>query len=168
MKMPWLSLLLFPTLTLAAAGSPDSSFYDSLADGGKAEVDLGQLAQEKASDPKVKEFAAMMVKDHSAANDELEALAKSKNISLSPVPGISSRTNKAELQALSGSSFDKAYLSKQVAAHKDTVALLQKEIAQGTDPDAKRLAQKVLPTVESHLRAVQKMAASLAGRSAQG
>ncbi len=47
-----------------------------------AEVQLGQSAEAKATDPKVKEFAAMMVADHTKANEELKSLAGIKNIAL--------------------------------------------------------------------------------------
>ena len=66
----------------AAADSPDASFYKNAAEGGIAEVEAGKLAQQKSSNPDVKNFGAMMVKDHTAANDKLKALADSKSISL--------------------------------------------------------------------------------------
>ena len=154
------ALFLLPVLAWGAGGSPDLSFYKSLAEGGLAEVQLGQLATEKAADSAVKNFAAMMVKDHSAANDELKSLAASKNISLPQGPGAAARAEKTKLEALSGSSFDKSYLSNQIKAHKSTVALLQKEISSGQDADAKAFAQKVLPTVQSHLSAAEKIADS--------
>jgi putative membrane protein len=159
--------LLIPQLALAANGSPDSSFYRSLAEGGMAEVDLGKLASDKAADPSVKDFGAMMVKDHSAANQELKSLAASKNVSLPDGPGVAAQAKKAKLEALSGSTFDKAYLANQIKAHQSTVTLLQTEISSGKDPDAKAFAQKVLPTVQSHLSAAEKIADSLRIKSHQ-
>ena len=61
------ALLAVPALALAAETTPDSRFYTAAAEGGMGEVQLARLAQEKSSDPKVKDFAAMMIKDHSAA-----------------------------------------------------------------------------------------------------
>ncbi|RYG88453.1 DUF4142 domain-containing protein, partial [bacterium] len=61
------ALLLLPGLALGADKSPDESFYEKAAHGGLAEVELGQLAQEKGRSPDVKAFGAMMVKDHTAA-----------------------------------------------------------------------------------------------------
>jgi putative membrane protein len=162
MKALFLFALLIPQLALAANGSPDSSFYRSLAEGGMAEVDLGKLASNKAADPSVKDFGAMMVKDHSAANQELKSLAASKNVSLPDGPGVAAQAKKAKLEALSGSTFDKSYLANQ-----STVTLLQTEISSGKDPDAKAFAQKVLPTVQSHLSAAEKIADSLRIKSHQ-
>jgi putative membrane protein len=157
-----LSILVIPGLALGAGGSPDSSFYNSLAQGGLAEVELGQLASTKSPNATVKDFGAMMVKDHSAANEELKTLAASKNITLPNGPGAAAHAKKVELEALSGKSFDNSYVSNQIKAHEDTISLLQKEISSGQDADAKAFAQKILPTVQAHLKAIEKIADSLA------
>lgn len=155
------ALAALPMAAFAAAATPDLSFYKSLAEGGIAEVRDGKLAQQKSADPKIKEFAVMMVKDHSAANQELKALAQSKGIKLPEGPGIGADTTKMKLDALSGEAFDKSYVKGQVQGHRDTVELLQKEIATGQDAQAKAFAQKVLPTVQSHLQAIEGIATSM-------
>ena len=82
MKRHLLILLCAAPLVAHAADTPDKSFYKNLAEGGLAEVSDGTLASEKATDPKLKDFGAMMVKDHSAANDKLTALAATKSLTL--------------------------------------------------------------------------------------
>jgi putative membrane protein len=161
MKHASFALTLIPIAALAASGSPDASFYKALAEGGMAEVRLGKLAEQKAADPGVKDFAAMMVKDHSAANAQLRTLAASKNVTLPKGPGVAADAKKAELEVLSGHSFDSSYLSNQIKAHEDTVVLLQKEISSGSDAEAKAFAQQVLPTVQAHLQAADKLADGL-------
>jgi putative membrane protein len=155
------ALSALPVAAFAASGTPDMSFYKSLAEGGIAEVRDGKLAQQKSADPKVKDFAAMMVKDHTAANEELMALAQSKGIKLPGGPGIGADTKKAELDVLTGETFDKSYVKSQVKGHRETVDLLQKEISSGQDAQAKAFAQKVLPTVQSHLKAIEGIATSM-------
>ena len=159
MKLP-APLMLIIASTAAFAAAPDASFYKTLAQGGIAEVEAGKLAQQKGDDPKVKDFGAMMVKDHSAANEQLKALAAGKGIDLPGSSSTSQMATKAKLEVLSGGTFDKSYVDDQVKAHRDTVELLKKEIATGQDPDAKAFAQKVLPTVESHLHAINQIAAA--------
>lgn len=159
MKLP-APLMLIIASTAAFAAAPDASFYKTLAQGGIAEVEAGKLAQQKGDDPKVKDFGAMMVKDHSAANEQLKALAAGKGIDLPGSSSTSQMATKAKLEVLSGGTFDKSYVEDQVKAHRDTVELLKKEIATGQDPDAKVFAQKVLPTVESHLHAINQIAAA--------
>jgi putative membrane protein len=153
----WCAVLALPVLAFAAS-SPDEHFYKALAEGGLAEVEAGQLAQQKSSDPQIVKFAAMMVKDHSAANEQLKALADSKGISLPSKPGMTQMAEKAKLDMLSGDTFNKSYIKNQVASHQDTIKLLRKEIASGQDADAKAFAQKILPTVRSHLKAIDEIA----------
>lgn len=161
MKHAFFALAIIPVAALAAGSSSDESFYKSLAEGGTSEVQLGKLAERKSEDANVKEFAAMMVKDHSAANAQLRTLAASKSITLPKGPGMAGHAKKTELEVLSGHAFDSSYLSGQIKAHEETVELLQKEISSGDDADAKAFAQKVLPTVQSHLQAADKLADSL-------
>src|SRR5689334_7520847 len=129
-------IVLLGALPLAAwaANSPDESFYKKAAQAGMAEVQEGQMAQQKATDPAVKDFAAMMVKDHSEANSKLEKIATSKNIDLPKGPGVMNSAKEKKADMKSGGSFDKDYVKQQVKAHEDTVALLQKEIDSGKDP----------------------------------
>lgn len=155
-----IAVLAIPTLAMAAGANPDAHFYKSAAEGGMAEVEMGRMAEQKSSNPKVKDFAAMMVKDHSAANEELKSLAASKNVTLPSGPGAHADASKVKLEALSGVSFDKSYIAAQVQAHKSTVALLNKEISSGQDDDAKAFARKILPTVESHLKAADELASA--------
>ncbi len=150
-------LLLTPILALADS-NPDHSFYRKAAMGGIAEVEMGRLAEDKASSPEVKEFAVMMVRDHTAANQQLEQLAASKQINLPKGPGTKARAEKVKLEAMSGAHFDKDYIADQVKAHEQTQALLQQEIASGQDADAKAFAQKILTTVQQHLAKAQQLA----------
>lgn len=153
-------LLLVPVLAWGADTTPDASFYKHIAEGGIAEVNAGNLAEEKATDPKVKDFAGMMVKDHTAANDKLKALADSKGIKLPTSASVAQMATEAKLKVLSGQTFDDSYIKGQVKAHQQTIALLKKEIASGQDADAKSFAQSILPTVRSHLKAANALAAA--------
>jgi putative membrane protein len=165
MKIFAVTVLLALPLTAWGADSPDAHFYHSAAEAGIAEVDAGKLAQQKATDPQLAKFGAMMVKDHSAANQQLQAIADSKQISLPTKPSLEQRGAKAKLDLLKGQSFDKAYVKNQIAAHEDTLKLLQQEIASGQDSDAKAFAQKVLPTVQSHLAAIKQIAGGVAAQN---
>lgn len=166
MKTLLLCVMVMPLAALAASNSPDASFYKKAAEAGISEVDLGNLAEQKSPDQQVKDFGAMMVKDHSAANEKLQALAASKSISLPSKASIAQMATKAKLDVLSGETFDKSYIKSQVKAHTETIALLNKEINSGQDPDAKAFAQSVLPTVRSHLKAIRSIASGAKAASA--
>jgi putative membrane protein len=143
-----------------AADSPDAAFYKQAAEGGIAEVEAGKLAQQKSSNAAVKDFGAMMVKDHTAAAEKLKSIADSKGISLPSSSSVGQMADKAKLEVLSGDTFDKSYIKGQISAHQDTIALFQKEIASGQDPEAKSFATKTLPTVRAHLKAINSVAAA--------
>lgn len=156
-------IVLAPLASMAA--EPDDSFYKKAAEAGMYEVDAGKQAQEKGTSEAVKGFGAMMVKDHTAAGDKLQALAQSKNISLPTSASVGEMASKAKLDVLSGDTYDKAYIKSQIKAHRAAIALFKKEISSGQDADAKAFATATLPTLQAHLRKITAIAAS-AGVSA--
>jgi putative membrane protein len=142
------------TLTVAAfaAFPDDSTFLETLAEGGKAEVEAGQLAANKATSDDVRKFGLMMVKDHGAANKKVEAVAKAKGLALPEALAPDKAEMLKMLQAQQGARFDQEYLAHMVPAHEKTREMLKAEIASGESTDTKALAQELLPTVEAHLR----------------
>ena len=159
MKKLIAALVLALPLVALAKDNPDESFYKKAAEGGMAEVAAGQMAQEKGASAAVKDFAAMMVKDHSAANAKLAKLASSKGVELPSSPSLMQKAMDKKTDMKSGGSFDKDYIQGQIKAHEDTVALFQKEIDSGQDPEAQAFAKQTLPTVKAHLEKIKKIAA---------
>ena len=140
------------------ADDPDATFYKKAAESGIFEVDAGNQAQQKAHLQPVKDFGAMMVKDHTAANNQLETLASSKNISLPTTASVGEIAEKGKLDVLTGDSYDKSYIKGQIKAHHEAIALFKKESASGHDADAKSFAQQTLPTLQQHLKAARAIA----------
>ncbi len=137
---------------LAAGANPDETFATKAAQGGMAEVKLGQLAVSKAQDKKVKDFGQKMVDDHSKANDELKGIAKNKSITLPTDVSVKDNATYTELSALSGKEFDRAYINDMVKDHETDVAEFQREANNGKDSDIKGFAAKTLPTLQQHLQ----------------
>jgi len=140
-----------------AVSTDDSKFATDVANGGLAEVALGKLAQQKATNPQVKSFADMMVKDHSKANDELMAIAKAKNITLPAAPDADHQKKLDDLSKLSGKDFDKAYVDAMVDGHKKTLDLLKMGEKDCKDAELKAFATKTAPVVQMHLDAINKI-----------
>jgi putative membrane protein len=160
MKIAMLGLSFLLIGAAALADSPDSSFMKSAAEGGMSEVELGQLVQQKATNPAVKDFGAMMVKDHTAANNKLKALAASEQVSLPDSPSMMQKASKTKLNMLSGDSFNKSYVRDMIDDHKDDIKEFQKEVSDGKDPQARAFASATLPTLQMHLQSIQTIAAS--------
>jgi len=158
------ALAVFCILALSAlAQSGDNKFIVEAGQGGMAEVKLGQLAQEKASNPAVKEFGAQMVTDHSKANDELKGIASQKSVAIPD--SLTSKDNALynRLSALSGDQFDHAYIAAMVKDHQTDVAEFRKESQSGKDSDVKSFATKTLPTLEHHLQMAKDAQMKLGG-----
>jgi putative membrane protein len=159
MKHLTISFALMLPFIAHGADNPDSTFYKHAAEGGIAEVELGNMAQEKSHNQSVKDFGAMMVKDHSAANEKLKSVAASKNITLPTSPSAGQMASKAKLKVLSGETFDKSYIKGMIKDHQEDIAEFQKEASSGQDPDAKAYAVATLPTLQKHLKTIQSIAA---------
>jgi putative membrane protein len=147
--------------TAPAAASTDTAFTSKAAIGGMAEVELGKLAQEKASNAKVKDFASMMVKDHGKANEELKTIASSKNIVLPATLDQEHKNKLEELKSKSGADFDKAYAAAMVEDHQKTLKLMEDGSANLKDAELKGFAAKTAPVVKHHLDLINSIQSEL-------
>lgn len=156
--------------TMAAAKSKpamaDTHFAKEAAQGGMAEVKLGQLAQEKGSSDSVKSFGKRMVDDHSKAGDKLKEVASKENITLPTDIGAKDQATYDRLEKLSGAAFDRAYAKDMVADHQADVAAFRKEANGGKNDSLKGFASETLPTLEDHLKEAKEMMKAVAGTSA--
>lgn len=165
MKIKIVSLLLALPLAAYAADNPDATFFKHAAEGGLSEVDLGKLAQDKSKNSSVQDFGALMVKDHSAANEKLKSIAAAQGVSLPSSENVGQMAMKAKLEVLTGDTFDKSYIKSMVKDHEEDIAEFKTEATSGQDPQAKAFAAATLPTLQGHLRKI-KAVASAAGVSA--
>lgn len=130
----------------------DNTFVNKAAMGGMAEVEMGQLAAQHASDAKVKEFGQRMVDDHSKANDELKKIASQKSETVPTTLDPKDQAAIDRLSRLNGAQFDRAYMDQMVKDHRQDIAEFKREGQSGDDPDIKAFASKTLPTLQEHLR----------------
>ena len=136
-----------------------SEFMTKVADVGMTEVKLGQMAQDKATSQRVKDFGAMMVKDHTAAGDELKNIARQKNVTLPETMSNDHQKKTDDLNKKAGKDFDKAYMKAMVDGHQSTVNDFEKASKNTKDADVKAWVDKTLPTLKMHLdsaKAIQK------------
>jgi putative membrane protein len=138
------------TAKASSVSSGDRKFMEKAAQGGMAEVQLGKLAADKASNDQVKQFGQRMVDDHSKANDQLKQLATSKGVNLPTELDRSAQREMDKLQKLSGADFDREYMNHMVSDHKKDIGEF-KSAAKSKDADVKQFASSTLPTLEQHL-----------------
>ena len=153
---PWL-LVLFLMMRPAGASHSDRAFYEAFIQGGIAEIDAANLALQNSSNAMVKEFAVMMIKDHTSANERVKALAASGRLPTSA--SAADRAVQAKLTSLSARIFDQFYIRSQINAHEQLLDLVSTEMTSGKDAKAKAFAADILPTVQSHLKLIRVLAA---------
>lgn len=135
----------------------DFEFVTKATQGGLTEVQLGQLAVQKATDPSVKDFGQKMVTDHGKANEELKTLAQSKN-AVPPMKFTRKEDSTlADLQKASGKDFDRAYAKAMLKDHKADVKEFREAAKELKDPDLKAFAEKTLPVLEEHLKMAEQL-----------
>jgi len=136
----------------------DRKFIENAAKGGLFEVQVAKLAESKASDPAVKDFAKMLVDQHTNANNELTQLANNKGVELPAAPGFMQRHNENSLAKRSGADFDKHFVSEVgIKDHQKDIKDFEKAAKDVKDPDLKAFIEKTLPTLREHLAQAQKL-----------
>jgi len=148
----------------------DASFMDTAIEANAAEIELGMMAESKATDPRVKAYAEMLVKDHTRA---LKRLQRSQDIARSDSTELSlqHRELRDRLSELSGPEFDTAYVNAMIEEHRKDIKEFEREAeAKGptdstsdsftvnrekpepvTGTPNKVLARELLPMLKMHL-----------------
>ncbi len=128
----------------------DEEFVNAAAEGGMLEVELGKIAQQHCSNNRVRDFGAMMVKDHSAANEELKAYAASKNFMLPASLGDKHQKHLEKLKKKTGVEFDKEYMEMMVKDHNKDIKEFEDAAKDSKDRDLQAWAAKTLPVLKIH------------------
>jgi putative membrane protein len=152
----------------SATSNPDQDFVTKAAQGNSAEIALGKMVAAKTKDPNVKQFAEMMVKDHTTALNQLQELAQSKNLSLNDNLPDDAKELQTKLSSDSGKQLDKDYMNSMVEDHQKDVQEFTNESQNAKDPDVKQWASKTLPVLQKHLQKAQQIDAKLNKGKASG
>jgi putative membrane protein len=134
----------------------DQDFAVNTANAGMTEIQAAKLAQQQGTSAEVKKYAAMMIKDHTAAADTLKMIAAKKNLTLPADLSNDSQKDLADLQKKTGKDFDKAYLKMMVSDHKKVISAFEDESKNGSDADIRAFADNTLHTLRHHLDEAQK------------
>src|SRR5215813_3021974 len=148
--------------TLAATGALAQSkpvdkasqkFISSAIQGDMAEVDFGNLAQEKGRSDAVKQYGAMLVKDHGDHKIKAEQVATELGVTPPTGSGVGAKATYAKLKILSGATFDRSFAKSMVKDHQEDIKEYKKETSK--NDAAGQLAKDTLPILQKHLQAAQ-------------
>lgn len=136
--------------TMSGTADKDEDFIREATSGGLMEVELGRYAQQNAQNTRVRNFGAMMVRDHSQANEELKSILSQKNLNAATQMEDNHRNKMNDIQKKTGADFDKEYMGEMVDDHEKDVDRFKRYAENGNDPELKAFAAKTLPILLMH------------------
>jgi putative membrane protein len=148
--------------TNAATGGTSAKLSDSekqllqqVSDANKAEIEMGQLAQNNASSAKVKDFGQKLVDDHTQNQQQLQQIAQQKGVDLKSEEKPDEQASKNKFQGMKGAQFDKAFLQHERDDHAKLLQQLKQQQDQIQDPEVKSFISQTITAVQQHLDAAQ-------------
>jgi uncharacterized protein (DUF305 family) len=135
-------------------------------------VAMANLAQTRATDPKVKQLAAQIKAEQAPEIATMEgwlaAWGQPTTMPSMPsgtmpsgMPGMMSSADMAQLAATTGKQFDKLFLQMMIAHHRGAIQMAQAELAHGANPDAKALAARIIKSQQAEINTMQKTLAQM-------
>lgn len=137
---------------LAAPG-----FLAQAGSGSQFEIQSSQLALQASQNPAVRNFASLMIADHTRLARAMAAAAQSAGIQ-PPAPALlpEQQAALAQLQAAgTGPNFDMAFRQAQITGHQGALGLMQNYATSGDVPALRTAAQQAIPTIQMHLQQAQ-------------
>ena len=150
-------------MTAGSGANPDQTVRDRMflrkaAEGGMAEVQLGQLAAQKGSSDDVKAFGQKMVTDHTQLNNDIKPIADQMGVMLPKKLKKDDQAEYDKLSAMAGEDFDKEYLTFMVKDHHADLREFRQEDMAVQDPTLKAAVDKGLGVIREHTQMVDKLA----------
>lgn len=140
-----------PSQRLSPLPALDSQLLTAAHQGNLWEIATGQGAQTDATSVCVKKVGAVFIRDHRALDAGIVKTASKLGVALPSGQTAAQQRQAAALKAAAKTrSYDAAWLKAQYAAHVQTLALIDKEIAAGANPVVKALAKSARPVVVEH------------------
>lgn len=162
-RIPFVAVLFAFAAALNAADTKsslnpsDEKFVKATGQSGMAEVKIATLGSQKAERADVKEFANMLINEHTKVNGELNQLAQTKGVDLSAIVSADAANTFKDLEQESGAGFDKAFLSQMKDSHEKSIANFEDAEKNAADGEVKAWAGKTLPALRSHLDKIKEL-----------
>ncbi|HEX2238669.1 MAG TPA: DUF4142 domain-containing protein [Gammaproteobacteria bacterium] len=155
----------------SAQGPNDAQIAAIVAAANQVDIDAAKLAKSKSSNPDVKDFAQLMITDHSGVNKAATNLVNKLHVVPQENPTSQSLKKSGEqtiakLKGLNGSAFDKAYVNHEVAYHEQVIDAVDNTLIPGAqNEELKALLIKVRPVLVAHLEHAKHLQALLTQKS---
>ena len=141
-----------------AASPTDQAFVQTVMESDAAEVQLGQLAQQKSQSEDVKQFGQKMVENRTRLNDQLKPIADKLDIREPKEPSKKERQLIAKMETLSGPQFDEEYIKAVVKDQRQDVKEFKSASESAQDPNLQQAAKQDTSVIAQHLQAIEQLA----------
>ncbi len=145
----------------------DKDFVRNVAESSATEVQLGKLAQHKASNDTIKELGKQMVDAHTRTGEQMKQAAAALKIQLPAGPPRKAKKAEEKLARLSGTDFDHAYAKMAADEQKQAVKQFEHEAKDGKVPGVKDFAAKNLPAEQERQKQAEELASPGTGTAAR-
>ena len=144
----------------------DANIFYVLDAANRVDSAAGAIAVTKGTNAEVREYGAMMARDHHRLRQDGQTLATRLAISPAAPPGDTAQAHYDKTMATlngaaKGRDFDKAYIDHEVAYHKTVLETAVSVMAAAQNAELKNLIQKAAPVIQGHLDRAQAIQANL-------
>jgi putative membrane protein len=129
----------------------DTAYIRQTIRGNFSEVGLGRLAESRAADSVVKEFAERMISEHNSMNEQWADLARDNDMKVTLEFSSAGRQSGERLRGLSGAAFDQAYMTEMIRLHEQDLAAFRGMAASARSPEVRKLANSAMSSILEHL-----------------
>ena len=144
---------------IATGPITDQQFYQQAMTTNQKEIAAGNMALQQAEDQAVKDYAQMLVDDHTAMN---QMVVDQAGMADAATPAADPAAT-AELQGKTGADFDRAYIDMMVSGHEKAIAMVENAAQNASTEEARTLAANALPKLREHLERAQELQDQLGG-----
>ncbi|SHF02535.1 DUF4142 domain-containing protein [Streptoalloteichus hindustanus] len=128
----------------------DRQFLQQAHQANLAEIDAGRLARSRGSRPLVRDLGARFEEDHTRLDEALTQTAVALGVALPDAPDADQKATHERLQNATAEEFDALFVRTQTEAHTKAMRLGETELAQGSSPEARKVAADAAPVVKAH------------------
>ena len=142
--------MMFTQTAKSQATDDDKKFLTEASQGSYDEIQLGKLAEQKATNPDVKAFGQRMVTDHTKLNEKMKPYAEEWGIAAPTALSPDAQKEYDKLQGMSGADFDKEYISDMVSDHAKDLDAFTKEVKDTKDAKFRTTVEQGKSVVAAH------------------
>lgn len=152
------------TQTAQKGTEQDRMFVMKALEGGNAEIKKGALARSKSKNPEIVKYGDMMENDHHSVNGKFKQVAQQRGYKVSDELTAEAQKMYSTLDKMEGEAFDREFVNQMIADHRQAIELFKQQAANGSDQELKNLAAGALPTLETHLREIERLQTTMNNR----